>query len=124
MSRGDRRDAFVDGAAGRLIRPYAVAGGRTAPGSDFHLVTHVVATGRPLDGLGPDHDDILTLCRRPISVAEVSALSGLPLAVTKILLSDLLGWRAIDTRAPVPVFDRARPSTDLLEKVLDALYKL
>ena len=51
-----------------------MAGGRTAPQADFHLVTHVVATGRPLDGLGPDHDDILSLCRRPISVAEVSAL--------------------------------------------------
>ncbi|ACU69318.1 protein of unknown function DUF742 [Catenulispora acidiphila DSM 44928] len=123
MSRGDP-DAFVDSAAGRLIRPYAVAGGRTAPNADFHLVTYVVATGRALSDLGPDHDDILSLCDRPISVAEVSALSGLPLAVTKILLSDLLGWRAIDTRAPVPVFERARPSTDLLEKVLDALYKL
>jgi hypothetical protein len=123
VSRGDP-DAFVDSAAGRLIRPYAVAGGRTAPNAELHLVTHVVATGRGLSDLGPDHDDILSLCDRPISVAEVSALSGLPLAVTKILLSDLLGWRAIDARAPVPVFERARPSTDLLEKVLDALYKL
>jgi excisionase family DNA binding protein len=42
----------------------------------------------------------------------------------RILLADLLGWRAIVTRAPVAFPDMARPDRHVLEAVIDALRAL
>jgi hypothetical protein len=120
VTRDDAGEIF-DAAAGPLVRPYTVTGGRTLPATDFQLVTIVVKTGRPLGDLSPEHDEILDLCRQPVSVAEVSARVRLPVAVVKIVLADLLGWRAIITRAPVSFAARARPDRHVLEAVLHGL---
>jgi hypothetical protein len=113
-----------DDDAGLLVRPYAVTGGRTRPAAEFHLITLVAATGRPLGDVTPEHTRILGACRRPASVAEISAHLRLPIAVIKILLADLLGWRAIVTRAPVAFPDTVRPDRHVLEAVLNALRAL
>lgn len=120
MSRLDP-DAYFDAAAGPLVRPYAVAGGRTQPTAAFQLITIVVATGQQLLDLSPEHAQILGMCGYPVSVAEVSARVRLPVAVIKILLADLLGWRAIAMRAPVPFAEHARPDRRVLEAVLNGL---
>jgi Protein of unknown function (DUF742) len=127
--RGDARDARdaetrFDDAAGPMVRPYTVTGGRTLPASEFRLVTMVMSTGRPLGDLSPEHDQILDVCERPVSVAEVSARVRLPVAVIKILLADLLAWRGIVARAPAAVSERAeraQPDRRLLEAVLHGL---
>ena len=113
-----------DEAAGRLVRPYTVTGGRTEPAAQFRLITVVVTTGRPLGDVSPEHSQILGICRSPVSVAEISARVRLPVAVIKILLADLLGWRAIITRAPVSFPDRIRPERHVLETLLHGLRKL
>ena len=113
-----------DEDAGLLVRPYTVTGGRTQPTAEFHLITVVAATGRQVGEVSPEHDRILGVCRRPTSVAEISALLRLPIAVVKILLADLLGWRAIVTRAPVAFPDAVRPNRHVLEAVLNALRAL
>ncbi|MFF8958506.1 DUF742 domain-containing protein [Streptomyces sp. NPDC014894] len=111
---------LLDDAAGRLVRPYTVSAGRTRPTTTLDLLSLVMATGTaPAESLGPDHASALELCGGPISVAEVSAHLGLPAAVTKVLLSDLVDWGAVTARAP-----RRHPTpTDrsLLEAVLDGL---
>jgi hypothetical protein len=120
------RDARMrfDEDAGLLVRPYAMTGGRTRPAAEFHLITLVAATGHPVGDVSPEHARILGVCRRPVSVAEISAHLRLPVAVIKILLADLLGWRAVVTRAPVAFPDTVRPDRHVLEVVLDALRAL
>ncbi|MGW0699827.1 DUF742 domain-containing protein [Streptomyces sp. NPDC002867] len=111
---------LLDDAAGRLIRPYTVSGGRTRPTTALDLLSLVMATGSAPQGhLGPEHTMALGLCHGPTSVAEISAHLRLPAVVTKVLLSDLVDCGAVTARAPrthdTPT-DRS-----LLEAVLDGL---
>jgi hypothetical protein len=111
---------WLDDAAGRLVRPYQVSNGRTRPTAAFHLLTQVRATGvTPFGHLGPEYAQALDLCRGPVSVAEVAGQLGLPVAVTKVLLSDLVDCGALTTGPPAHhhnPMDRF-----LLEAVLDGL---
>ncbi|MFE7930978.1 DUF742 domain-containing protein [Streptomyces sp. NPDC057456] len=111
---------WLDDAAGRLVRPFTVSGGRTKPSVALDLMSQVMATGTtPLGYLGPEHATALELTSAPVSVAEIAAHLKLPAAVTKVLLSDLLDCGALTTKPPeyhhIPT-DRA-----LLEAVLDGL---
>ncbi len=116
----DTDEHWFDDAAGRLIRPYTVSNGRTEPTTRMELLSMVIATGRrPQGQLGPEHAQALGLCGSFTTVAEVAARLSLPAVVTKILLSDLVDWGVVKTRAPDPMAD----STNLtvLETILDAL---
>jgi hypothetical protein len=111
---------LLDDAAGRLIRPYTVSGGRTRPTAALELLSLVMATGTvPQTPLGPEHDLALGLCDGPTSVAEISAYLRLPAAVTKVLLSDLVDCGAVTARAPRG--DDTPTDRSLLEAVLDGL---
>ncbi|WP_405497638.1 DUF742 domain-containing protein [Streptomyces sp. NBC_00096] len=72
-------------------RPYTLTRGRTHASRHMQLETLVqTAPGRQDAGsLLPEHDQIRTLCLHPRSVAEVSALLGIPLGVMRVLLADL-----------------------------------
>ncbi|GAA1933358.1 DUF742 domain-containing protein [Streptomyces sodiiphilus] len=118
---GIAQDPWLDDAAGRLVRPYTVCDGRTRPKAELDLVTQVCATGRGgTRWPGPEHARVVELCGpSPVSVAEISALAGLPVGVTKVLLSDLLECGAV-AAGPSPA---AGDPTDreLLEAVLHGL---
>ncbi|OON81871.1 DUF742 domain-containing protein [Streptomyces tsukubensis] len=111
---------WLDDAAGRLVRPYTVSGGRTRPTARFDLLSQVMVTGKPAPPhLGPEHGQALALCGVPASVAEVAAQLRLPAVVTKVLLSDLVDCGALIEKPP----DSYHNPTDrsLLEAVLDGL---
>ncbi|MGW4203102.1 DUF742 domain-containing protein [Streptomyces sp. NPDC004726] len=111
---------LLDDAAGRLIRPYTVSGGRTRPTAALDLLSLVMATGTvPRTQLGPEHALALGLCGGPTSVAEISARLKLPAVVTKVLLSDLVDCGAVTARAPRP--HDTPTDRSLLEAVLDGL---
>jgi hypothetical protein len=111
---------WLDDAAGRLVRPYQVSNGRTRPTAAFDLLTQVRATGAtPLGHLAPEYAQALDLCRGPVSVAEVAGQLGLPVAVAKVLLSDLVDSGALTTRPPA--FHHNPTDRSLLEAVLDGL---
>jgi hypothetical protein len=113
---------WFDDAAGRLVRPYTVSNGRTEPTTRMDLLSMVIATGRrPPGQLGPDHAQALGLCGSFTTVAEVAARLKLPAVVTKILLSDLMDWGAVDARFPEPSADSSNPA--VLETILDALQR-
>lgn len=86
-------EQWLDREAGPVVRPYALVRGRTrprrvAPG----LIDFVTATGeagKDAFGLGPEHRQLLSLCRKPISVADLASDTDLPLGVVRILLGDL-----------------------------------
>lgn len=122
--RTESDEAWVDGDAGRLVRPYTVSNGRTKPTAEFDLLTLVMATGaKPQNWLGPEHTAVLGLCGGPVSVAEIAAHIAQPAVVTKVLLSDLVDCGAITSRAPRMPLGPNSTDRDLLEAVLDGLRK-
>ncbi|TYB46801.1 DUF742 domain-containing protein [Actinomadura chibensis] len=108
-----------------LVRPHVVTGGRAHPSRNvFDLVTLVIASGGPgppLTGLSPEKVRIVELCRGgALSVVEISGHLGLPVGLTKVLLSDLVDSGHVSTRAGAPA--AAQPSqVSLLQEVLDGL---
>ncbi|MQY22162.1 DUF742 domain-containing protein [Nocardia macrotermitis] len=117
---------WFDDDAGPLVRPYAVTRGRTVgAGHDLDMLTLVVtATAAPrLRRSEPEYADIMRLCRAPQSVAEVSALLKLPLAVTKILVGDLIGEGHLTFRDPIHT-DTGSADLTILRAVLAGIRKL
>lgn len=111
---------WLDDAAGRLVRPFTVSNGRTRPTVALDLMSQVMTTGAtPLGYVGPEHAQALELCRAPVPVAEVAAQLGLPAAVTKVLLSDLVDCGALTAKPPA--FHHNPTDRSLLEAVLDGL---
>jgi Protein of unknown function (DUF742) len=112
---------WLDGDAGRLVRPYAVTNGRTAATRLLSLTSMVLATGAGFNGpLEPDHLHALALCQQPVSVAEIAARLRLPAAIAKVLLSDLVDCGALRT-APQSASDTT--NRVLLERLLDGLQR-
>jgi hypothetical protein len=116
---------WLDRAAGPVVRPYALTGGRTVPVRDeLDLVALVGATrpdGERLEWLSPEQYAIVAACQRPCSVAEVAALVDLPLGVVRVLLGDLLDRDVVTVRGAPPVVE---PSQGLLDKVIEGLRAL
>lgn len=104
-------------------RLYTLTGGRSrsAPGTPFDLVTLVVAECDPVPGMQSEHTTILRLTERPTAVVEIAAELGLPVSITKVLLSDLLAAGRV--RA-VPPHKAALIDLDILEQVLVGLRNL
>ncbi|QKW34542.1 DUF742 domain-containing protein [Actinomadura sp. NAK00032] len=125
--------AWYDDAAGPVVRPYAVTGGRTHyDGDDFDLVALIAVAdpAEPADGAPPaapwapepEHDMILELCRTPLSVAEIASDLELPLGVVRVLLGDLLDHSLIQVRRPAPVAQF--PGERVLKEVIDGIRAL
>jgi hypothetical protein len=113
-------EPYLDDAAGRLVRPFTVSNGRTRPTITMDLLSMVMATGRmPRLQLEPEHARALSLCNQPTTVAEIAAHLRLPVAITKVVLSDLIDCAAVDMRGPDPIADPANHS--VLEKLLNGL---
>ncbi|MFG2891029.1 DUF742 domain-containing protein [Streptomyces sp. NPDC048248] len=103
-------------------RLYVITSGRSSAANDLDLVTLVVARTVATAGMQPEHAAILSLCQAPLSVAEISAHTGLPASVVTVLISDLLDEQQVLTRPPVPPADL--PDLALIEKVIHGLQKL
>ncbi len=120
----DPDGTWYDEAAGPLVRPYVLAGGRSRPArDDLGLITIVLAhSDRVADTLSPEHAAIARACQRPASVAEVSAAVDLPLMLVKVLLSDLIEAGYVTFRPPGDPSDT--PNPELLKAVLDGIRSL
>ncbi|MFH8487309.1 DUF742 domain-containing protein [Streptomyces longisporoflavus] len=131
---GDPRDAgsqWYDNDAGPLVRPYAMTGGRTRPGTTgvrFDLIALVAldadAPGPGDDtALGPEHRSLIELCRSETqSVAELAADADLPVGVVRVLLGDLLEMGCVKVSRPVP--PAQLPDEKILREVIDGLRAL
>lgn len=112
--------------AGPLVRPYVIAQGREHDDAvRLDMISVVIAAKRAdVDemALEPEQLRILELCRRPQSVAEVSAHLDIPVAVVKVLLSDLLNRGLALARAPYTA--KSPVSRDVLQAVLDGIERL
>jgi uncharacterized protein DUF742 len=119
-------DRWFDREAGPVVRPYALTRGRTLPsgGASFGLIDVVVAISdrmpehfRP----GPEHRQILNLCRRPTPIVDLTSEIDLPLGVVRVLLGDLTSEGLVRVLST-----QKQPANDqrLLRMVLDGLESL
>ena len=105
----------------RVVPAYALTGGRTrSTGADLPIETMVTSTPeglRELTSLRYESRDIVLLCRRPQSVAEVAARVKVPLGVARVLVSDLAGDGMLAAHRP----EGERPDRAILERLLSGL---
>ena len=115
--------------AGPVVRPYALTGGRTEPadGEVLDLIAVIVASRQAAGAddrmdLSPEHRRILSLCQRPVTVADVAADTTLPVGVVRVLLADLILHGRLTVLPQRPAGEQ--PSADLLKEVLHGLRAL
>ncbi|MFJ6631819.1 DUF742 domain-containing protein [Streptomyces sp. NPDC091376] len=122
----DPDSRWYDEEAGPLVRLYAVTTGRARPSGerlDLMTVIHALPQTGPDPVLPPEQTAILRLCRpRPHPVADIASDSGLPLAVVRVLLGDLLEAGLIRATPPVP--PAQLPDARILRRVIDGLRAL
>jgi DNA-directed RNA polymerase specialized sigma24 family protein len=86
------------------IRPYGLTGGRTTPSRNLRLESRVRTVAPAPDGLAPEYEAAVRLCRgNGTPIAEVAARLGLPAQVTKIIASDLIDRGVLDRPNPATV---------------------
>jgi Protein of unknown function (DUF742) len=123
-------EPFNDNPEDSFVRPYTITHGRTvSTHGELTLITIISALTPPeerLDtrGLEPEHRFILEQCRTPVAVAEIAARLDLPVAVTKILIGDLITLGRVAARPPVALAVGQRPDIRLLQAVRDGLRRL
>ena len=110
---------------GPVLRPYMLVRGRTRPTGEWLDVIAMVRAPRtpvaePTD-LEPEHLEVVRRCRGAISVAELATALDLPVAVVRILVSDLRDRGLLRVQRP-----RSEAPADirLLRQVADGLRRL
>ncbi|MGK5640443.1 DUF742 domain-containing protein [Streptomyces sp. URMC 126] len=96
--------------------------GTTGAAGAAGTIADATLPGEHAPDLSPECAEILDLCVRLLSVAEVAAHLRQPVAVVKVLLADLLDAGLVIARPPVTAADRHDPA--LLKEVLDGLRQL
>ncbi|MGH9114120.1 MAG: DUF742 domain-containing protein [Acidimicrobiales bacterium] len=113
----------------RLARPFTITGGRTRSESALNIEDLVVTTaagGARTAQLQAEQHQIANICLLPRSVAEVSALVGVPIGVTRVVIGDMVGdglarvYGSEFADADMAVLDNVA----LLERLLDGLRSL
>jgi hypothetical protein len=122
-----REHEWVDEEAGPVVRPYAVARGRTRSSSTaVDLLATVVSTGLPAPAkaeLSVQHRRLMSsVAGQARPVAEVASELGLPVGVIRVLLGDLLEHGLVTVRPPQD--KAATPSESLLREVISGLRAL
>jgi len=122
----ERKRRFFDDAAGPVVRPYAVTGGRTrSQGAQLDLVAVVIGSVPSMADRGllePEHMRMLARCRQAITVVDLASDVDLPLDVVRVLLGDLIDRGLVRVNAPAPS-EFARDEA-VLRMVLDELHSL
>ena len=123
---GDHGDSEIDhlaiSAPTVRVRPYIHTGGRTRTSAPLPIETMVCT--RP--GVSPlrlngAHRWVADLCSVPQSVAEVSARLGVPIAVARVVVDDLVEQCMVTVQRGV---ENRTPDLPLMQRVLAGLLKL
>jgi hypothetical protein len=106
------------------VRPYTLTGGRTR--SRHQLLVETMISVPNYDPefsatLLPESHTVYEQARKPVSLAELSALLTIPLGVIRVLVSDLAADGVIFIH---PTGYAYRYDHNILERVLDGLNKL
>ncbi|HMK10676.1 MAG TPA: DUF742 domain-containing protein [Acidimicrobiales bacterium] len=122
-----RAQELGEDGPGRLVRPYAMTGGRTrSTGAEIPLEALVIVTneGRQRGpGLAWEQRAIAELCASALSVAEVSAHLKVPLGVARVLVGDMAAEGLVEMSG-ASGNEQAPNDLNLLERVLNGLRAL
>uniref|UniRef100_UPI0006EBC103 DUF742 domain-containing protein n=1 Tax=Streptomyces torulosus TaxID=68276 RepID=UPI0006EBC103 len=91
------------------------------PGTGCDSAVTRVTRSKGVPGMQSEHTAILRLTERPTAVVEIAAGLGLPVSITKVLLSDLLAAGRVSARHP---HKATLIDLDILEQVLVGLRNL
>jgi len=108
---------------GRLIRPYAITGGRTGGDVEIGLESQIQANTRASQHLGAyrwEAAKLIELVQTPMALIELAARLELPVGVARVLVADLIKDGAVVLHTPVA----AQTYGGLLERVLDGVRNL
>jgi hypothetical protein len=89
----DEREPWPPSREASLVRPYTLTAGRTDAGVDIPLEAPVQTLQAGLAHRWPVSDargNIIRLCVKSPSVAEISARLDLPVGVARVLVGDLV----------------------------------
>ncbi|MEV0667390.1 DUF742 domain-containing protein [Actinomadura luteofluorescens] len=124
---GEPDELWIDEQAGPVVRPFAVARGRTRQrGAALDLIAVVVTAEVPMPDpwtLGPEDEQILERCLRPRAVVDLAADLQLPVGVVRVLLSDLLDRGLVTVQRPA-VPGTGPADRRLLEEMINGLRAL
>jgi hypothetical protein len=113
-----------DAPVARVVRPYTLTGGRTAPKVELPveatLRREVAGSADPTD---PNLLRILDVCDRR-SVAEVSAHVHMPIGVVRVLLGDLVEQGHVRVQATLTAESSQDERRELIERTLRGLRTL
>ena len=105
----------------RLIRSYTLTAGRTATSVDLAMeATLRLQAGAEAPVLTPSAAQVLEVCDRR-SVAEVSALTKMPIGVTRVLLGDLIEQGLVRIQATINDKTSTDERLELIERTLRGL---
>ena len=111
-------------ATGRLIRPYAITGGRTGGEVAIDLESQIQASTRASEHLAAyrwEAAQLIELVQTPMALVELAARLDLPLGVARVLVADLIADGAVVVHQPVAA---TQNFGSLLERVLDGVRNL
>jgi Protein of unknown function (DUF742) len=118
------REPDDDAPAARVVRPYTLTGGRTAPKVDLPVEATLRREGTGPEGPVDAHlVRILDVCEKR-SVAEVSALVSMPIGVVRVLLGDLVEQGHVRVQATLNANSSQDERRELIERTLRGLRTL
>jgi Protein of unknown function (DUF742) len=114
--RDDEADAIDD----LVIRPFLLTGGRTRPAQDGLRVETLLQSspGALSASLRFEARQIVELCQRTTSVAELAAALRVPLGVARVLVSDLVADGSLT------LVQREELSVQMIERIRDRVRAL
>ena len=116
-------DVDMGDETGRLIRPYAITGGRTETETDIGLEAQIQASSRGSQHLGAyrwEAAKVVELVQAPMALIEVAARLEIPIGVARVLVADLVDDGAVVLHVP----EKTQNFASLLERVLDGVRNL
>lgn len=116
-------DVDMGDETGRLIRPYAITGGRTGGETDIGLEAQIQASSRGSQHLGAyrwEAAKVVELVQTPMALIEVAARLEIPIGVARVLVADLVDDGAVVLHVP----EKTQNFASLLERVLDGVRNL
>lgn len=108
---------------GRLIRPYAITGGRTGAETEIGLETQIQATDRGAQHVASyrwEAAKVVQLVQSPMALIELAARAEVPIGVARVLVADLIDDGAVILYVP----QKTQNYSSLLERVLDGVRNL
>jgi hypothetical protein len=119
----DDVDLDAGSETGRLIRPYAITGGRTMTDTEISLEAQIQASARASQHLGAyrwEAAQVVDLVQSPMALIEIAARLEIPIGVARVLVADLIDDGAVVLHVP----ERTQNFASLLERVLDGVRNL